>query len=91
MLGLVRRLIGLADGDRSAGPHDDSSIAGSAAVTSTSCGQSVWTPKGYVMLATPPAGSAACAKFPPLVGGTGYGGTDTSPPTSGYGIGRIYD
>ena len=91
MLGLVRRLIGVADGARPGRPHDGGGSTGIAAVTSTSCGQSVWTPKGYVMLATPLAGSAACAKSPRLLGGTGYGSRDSSPPTSGEGIGRTYD
>ena len=91
MFELRRRLIALVAGDHAANRQHTDGVAGVTQTTAAPCAESVWTPSGYVTLATASTGSAVCAKVPRLLGGTGYGSTDSSPPTSGYGIGRIYD
>lgn len=66
-----------------------SSIAIPSSVPGGTPLEAVWTPKGYVITRRESAGSAL--RTVRLQGGTGYGGTDTSPPTGGFGVGGIYD
>ena len=53
--------------------------------------EAVWTPKGFRLL-TPAAGpESELERADVETGRAGYGGTDTSPPGTGYGVGRSYD
>jgi len=53
----------------------------------------VWTPKGYRIISRQPVSeeSGDGADGTVELGRAAYGGTDTSPPRAGYGVGRSYN
>jgi hypothetical protein len=69
---------------RKAHPDGDTTSKASEGATA------VWTPKGYVITMEPKKTEVADDRGAGL-GMSGYGSNNTSPPGTGYGLGRIYD
>lgn len=74
-----------SDRETASGQHGSRNGAGGV--------EAVWTPKGYRIISRQPVSeeSGDGADGTVELGRAAYGGTDTSPPRAGYGVGRSYN
>jgi hypothetical protein len=88
--GLIAPLVG-----RDARTANDDALAGPPAGKESQRSQveAVWTPKGFRLIPPERESDSEGDEGHRQVeeGRAGYGGTDTSPPGMGYGVGRTYD